>query len=147
MFYFILAIAIFLIFLIWICISLCMILKMRNNVEECEYILKKACERQYDFILVLDLDCMDDILMLREKAKKESELENIIKYAYRISVALDTIALQENEKEEKKSLKMQIDKYINLYNNAVDTFNSAVFFPLNRPVARMCGIKRIDRLV
>lgn len=146
MFYFILAIAIFLIFLIWICISLCMILKMRNNVEECEYILKKACERQYDFTSRLGLDEKALSPFRKEMARKQ-ELDDIIKCSYMLSKHMDTISLCDDDMRENESLKAQIDKYINLYNNAVDTFNSVVFSPLNIIAARICGVRRMERLV
>ena len=150
MVYFLIGVSAFIVFLIYLCISLTVILKSRGKVEECEYILRKAYIRRYNFILGLSLSLSPDsshrLLKLRESALKEKSIDKIQKINEEITSSLDSLELSNDDKNEVISLKEDIVNGILNYNNAVDSFNRRVFSLGNRMASGICHLKRLEKL-
>ena len=150
MVYFLIGVSAFIVFLIYLCISLTVILKSRGKVEECEYILRKAYIRRYNFILGLSLsidsDSSHSLLKLRERALKEKNIAEIERLNKEITVFLDSLELSDDDKNEVISLNQNIINAILDYNNAVDCFNRRVFSIGNRFVSGICKLKRFEKI-
>ena len=147
MIYFLVSILAFFLFLALFCLSVASILKKRGNAEEFEYLLRKAYTRRYGFILGVSVYIESkELLLLREDAIKAKDLKKIREINDRISLTLDSLKLSKEDRKECISLKKDIDCYIDAYNDSVDIFNRSVFGIRNRFAARICQVKRLERI-
>ena len=150
MVFFLLTILLFFLLFALFSLSLGIILKKRGEAEEAEYLLSKAYIKRYNFILGISIhlnkEDADTLLSLREKAIKVEDIKSLKAINDNISKQIDSLELQEDDRNEAVELKMDIDECVKEYNIAVDIFNRKVFGILNRFAAKVCKVCRMERL-
>ena len=140
---FFVSIAIFMILVFLLAISLSNILKKRGRAELAEYHLKNAYSNRYRYIASC-IEKSKELESLIKDALKQNDLKKVKTINDEISIAIDSMQLENKEKT--LELETAIKRDIKEYNKAVDAFNKSAFSALNRFASRVCKLKRMEKI-